>query len=242
MLAPSVAATKRIPIARLAIACGVAGVISVIALQLFGWRHAWTCTEAAYHSVMGCVVAGGPTVFFAAMAFLPALGAPSSAFSLTAGPAFGAQLGTGTVVLAGVVAVVVNLTSTYWLARRALRPLMARLLARFGYAIPTVQEGDGTDLIVVLRVTPGVPLFAQNYLLGLADVPFGRYLVISCLVQLPLNAGFILFGDALASGRGAVAITAISAVIAVAFAIHFVRKRVAKTARADVVTVPTAEP
>lgn len=222
---------KPLPIARLAVIGAVALLVGLVTLQLLGWRHALAIATDTFHAGMRLITTAGPTLFFVAMAVLPALGAPTSAFSLTAGPAFGADLGTPAVVLLGVAAIVVNLTFTYWLARRWVRPLVARIVTRFGYAIPTVQGDDVTELIVILRVTPGVPFFAQNYLLGLADVPFGRYLAISCLIQVPMNAAFILFGGALASGRGAVALTALLAVIALGFAVHLVRKHLAKPVR-----------
>src|SRR5258705_2504519 len=50
-------------------------------------------------------------------------------------------------------------------------------LFRSGYKLPEVAAGDATDLIVLVRVTPGVPFPVQNYLLGLAQVPVVKYAV-----------------------------------------------------------------
>jgi uncharacterized membrane protein YdjX (TVP38/TMEM64 family) len=63
-----------------------------------------------------------------------------------------------------------------------------------------------TDLIVLLRVTPGIPFCVQNYLAGLADMPFGKYMLVSCLVVWPLNIAFMLFGNSLLQGNGKVAL------------------------------------
>jgi uncharacterized membrane protein YdjX (TVP38/TMEM64 family) len=184
--------------------------------------------EVVKTAVMQRVTDAGPVVFFVAMGVLPGFGMPNLAFALTAGPLFGKQLGFATVTLYGLAAITFNLTVTYWLARRWLRPLFARWLERAGYEVPNVESGDMTDLIVLIRVTPGIPLFVQNYLLGLADAPFGRYMVISCAAQWSLNVAFILFGGALSQGQGKLAMTALMLLIAVIVATHFVRKHYGK--------------
>ncbi len=171
--------------------------------------------------------AGAP-VFFISMALLPALGAPQMAFSLTAGPAFGPSLGMGLVVVLALLAMTVNMVLSYLLARRALRPLLEKLFIRLGYALPKATPGDEFDLIILLRVTPGVPFPVQNYLLGLAEVPFGKYLLVSCLIQLPINAAFILFGEAMLHGRGKVALIALSAILALMAATQLIRKHYGK--------------
>jgi uncharacterized membrane protein YdjX (TVP38/TMEM64 family) len=162
------------------------------------------------------------------MAVLPAVGVPMMAFTLTAGSAFGPRMGMPGVIAAGLVAIAVNLTFTYCLARWALRPWLARLLERLGYRLPTVSGGDMTDLIVLLRVAPGLPFFAQNYLLGLADAPLAAYLVISCVVSWFYSASFILFGDALLHGKGRVGLIALSLLLALSAVAHLLRRHYGK--------------
>ncbi len=166
----------------------------------------------------------GPVSFFLAMALLPACGVPQLAFALTAGPAYGEKLGLPVVMALSMAALTANLVLTYFLARRALRPLLEKLVARLGYRLPQIGAGDAADLIIILRVTPGVPFFVQNYLLGLAEVPFGKYLAISCGITWTTNFAFILFGDALLHGRGYAALVAISLLLALTAATHLVRK------------------
>lgn len=173
---------------------------------------------------LGTVQHAGPVVFFSAMAVLPALGAPLSPFSLTAGSIFGEQLGMPLVIAYALAAVTLNVLGTYFLASRAFRPLLEKLVTRLGYKLPEVAEGDATDLIVLLRVTPGVPFPAQNYLLGLARVPFVKYAVISCVIQWAFNVAFILFGDAVLHGKGKLALLGFSALLALTAGTHLVRK------------------
>ncbi len=173
---------------------------------------------------LATVQEAGPVVFFGAMAVLPAVGVPLSPFSLTAGSIFGAQLGMPLVIVCALGAITLNIVATYFLASRAFRPLLEKLVTRLGYKLPQVEEGDAADLIVLLRVTPGVPFPAQNYLLGLARVPFVKYLAISCAVQWSFNAAFILFGDALLHGKGKVAMLGLGALMALVAGTHLVRK------------------
>ena len=77
---------------------------------------------------MSLVRIAGPVVFFAAMAVLPAAGAPLMAFTLSAGEAFGAQLSMGGVIALSLAMIALNLALTYWLARYALRPLLTNLV------------------------------------------------------------------------------------------------------------------
>ncbi len=177
---------------------------------------------------LGIIRNAGPLAFFCAMAILPAFGAPILAFSLTAGPAFGEKLGLPTVIGFCLLALLVNMTLSYYLARRALRPVLQKLVTKLGYKLPQVAADDATDLVVLLRVTPGVPFPVQNYLLGLAEVPFRRYLLVSCAIMWTMTVALVLFSDALLHGKGRVALIAVSLLLAISAATHLLRKHYGK--------------
>jgi uncharacterized membrane protein YdjX (TVP38/TMEM64 family) len=211
------------------VAAGLAAVAAVVVLahygfDLFGVVHRLLGLAGRAVALLGT---GGPWVFFTAMALAPAAGVPMITFSLTAGHLFEDRMGVGAVVAAGLAAATVNLLLTYWLARWALRPGLTRLLGRLGYSLPNLDAADQTDLIVILRVTPGVPFFAQNYLLGLANAPVGRYVAISCAAVWSYTSAFILFGDALAHGKGGLAFSAGSLLVAALAATHLLRRHYA---------------
>jgi uncharacterized membrane protein YdjX (TVP38/TMEM64 family) len=166
----------------------------------------------------------GPVVFFTAMAILPAFGAPVSFFSLTAGSVFGATLGMPMVVFLANISILVNMALSYFLASRAFRPLLEALVKKLGYQLPKVESDDTTDIIVLLRVTPGLPFPVQNYLLGLARVPFAKYMIISGVISGSLTTAFILFGDALLHGKGKVALVSVLLLLALTAATHMARK------------------
>jgi uncharacterized membrane protein YdjX (TVP38/TMEM64 family) len=77
-------------------------------------------------------------------------------------------------------------------------------------------------------VTPGTPFFIQNYLLGLAGVPFGKYVIVSCIVTWIYTAAFVLFGDALLQGKGKMAFIAGGLFVAAVVLTQWLRKRYAK--------------
>jgi uncharacterized membrane protein YdjX (TVP38/TMEM64 family) len=219
---------RRLPLAALAIAAAVAALAMIVLVRLIGWDTAVQEGRRLWQVGFDTLAGAGPGVFFAAMALLPIAGVPMAPFALSAGPLFGEKLGTPAILLLGLAAITFNLIVAYWLARRWLRPPLARLVARLGYTLPAVERGDATDLIVLLRVTPGPPFFVQNYLLGLAEVPFGRYLAISCAVQWSFSIAFMLFGDAVSQGRGKVAIMAIGLLAALVVGTHLARKHLGR--------------
>lgn len=143
----------------------------------------------------------GPAVFFLGMALLPVVGFPLMPFTFAAGPVFGPTMGVGTVIACAVLAVAINVTLSYWLAARALRPLVARLADRYGYRLPAGMPSGAWQITTIVRVAPVLSFSMQSYLLGLARVPFIPYLVMSTLVPAAYLTAIILGGDALWQGR-----------------------------------------
>jgi uncharacterized membrane protein YdjX (TVP38/TMEM64 family) len=170
----------------------------------------------------------GPLVFFCAMALLPAVGFPISIFYLTAASAFGAQMGIGGVIAASGVCIAVNLALTYWLARYGLRPWFEQMIGRTKYKIPVVAAADQSQIILLVRITPGPPFFVQNFLLGLAEVRFFSFMWISWLINILYASGFIVFGDAILHGKGKAAFLGLSALVALGMIIHLLRRHYGK--------------
>ena len=221
MSSQTTAPKKKIPLLKIG---AVLLVLAVVAVLLLRGVHIGELVER----LMKVIQKAGPVAFFTAMAILPAVGVPVSPFTLSAGLAFGKQLGMPLVVALSLLALTINLIFTYALARRALRPFLEWLMKKLGYSLPNMDEGDLTDLTIVLRVTPGTPFFIQNYLLGLAGVPFLKYLIVSCIVTWIYTTAFVLFGDALLHGKGKMAVLAIGLFIAAVVLTQWARKRYAK--------------
>jgi uncharacterized membrane protein YdjX (TVP38/TMEM64 family) len=166
------------------------GVLLVLALLVLGWRYLdhqamWEWKRQAH-----------PLAFFAAMAVLPAVGFPTTPFYLLAGATFGTA--TGLAVTWG--AMMLNLVLCYWIARSGLRPVLIRWLARAGARLPDVSEANEVRFALLVKLAPGVPSFAKNYLLGVADVSFRTYFTISLLVTGSYASCFVILGESFLEG------------------------------------------
>jgi uncharacterized membrane protein YdjX (TVP38/TMEM64 family) len=181
-----------------------------------------------FNEAMERVRTAGPLAFFAAMGVLPAVGAPILAFILMAGPAFEPQLGRGGVLAACAVSNLLSLSVGYWLARRWLRPWLQKFVVRSGHKVPQVAPADQFEVTLLLRITPGPPFFLQNFLLGLAEIPFLRYLAVSWTVIMMHTTGLVIFGGALTNGKGGEAVLGISLFVAALLIIHILRRHYAK--------------
>lgn len=170
----------------------------------------------------------GPAAFFTMMALLPAAGVPVTFFNLTAGSVFVPVLGLPLVFALVLTSLGVNLILTYAVGRWLLRPWMERVVAWFGFKVPAVPVEEQPTIIVLLRVIPGPPFMAQNYLMGMGRFRFGTYLSVS-LIMAMLDAGiYILFGSALVEGSGRLAILAASLLVALVLGGRWIRRSIRK--------------
>jgi uncharacterized membrane protein YdjX (TVP38/TMEM64 family) len=208
-----------------------AGAVVLIAGLVF------VATKVGWLDAIDAAIAGlqkaGPGIFFVAMAILPAVGFPMSAFMLTVGPVFGTTLGAGWVIIWSLTAVTINLLLSYWLADRALRPLVGRLLNYFSFRLPDGATGSAWQISLIVRVTPGPPYWVQSYLLGLLRVPLVPYLVVSLSVMAGYIVALVFGGEAIAEGSGRLAVVAVGILAATVVALQLVRKWLAQRREAD---------
>lgn len=166
----------------------------------------------------------GPVAFFSLLAVLPAAGVPVSLFTLTAGSVFAPTLGMPLVILLALACLSINLVISYVLARWIMRPWVERLCGWLGFRMPAVATADHKGLVLLVRVTPGPPYALQNYLLGMAQIPFWTYLGISWAVVSVYSCAVILFGDSLVQGRGRGIVLAVSLLVALSVGVRFLRR------------------
>ena len=198
MTSSEVAPQKRkLPIIRLAVAAVVVAVVCLLVLREVGVARLIEWFDLFVATIRDM----GPWVFFAAMVVLPAIGAPLMAFNLVAGEAFAPQMTMPGVIVTVAAAIAVNLLLTYWLARYALRPLLTRLVMRYGYSVPRVTKENALMVALIVRLTPGPPYFLQSYLLGLAEVPLRLFMLVSWLAVLPIAISAVVLGKAAREGN-----------------------------------------
>lgn len=218
---PETPTAKKIPWVKL----GVVAIVVTVGAVLV-WRGA--NLRALVDQGMALIRSGGPWVFFSAMVVLPAVGAPMLAFSIPAGEAFAPQMTMGGVVAAVLVAIALNLALTYWLAHRALRPLVARIIKRYGYTVPRVTPENALSVTLLVRLTPGPPFFLQSYVLAFADVPFRLYMLVSWLCVLPWTVGAVVLGQGMMNGNFKAAGIGFGVIVATVAAVQLIRRRYMK--------------
>lgn len=204
------------------------GLVVVVGLVLAALLLRGVDVRGLVDAVFVWIREAGPWVFFGAMALLPAFGFPIAPFYLIAGEAFAAQLTLPGVIAAALSSMAVNFALSFWLSHRALRPLAERLLSRTKYRVPQVSPENETTVAVLVRVTPGPPLFVQSYLLGLSGVRFRTYMAVSLGAHVFMGTGFIVCGKALMSGKGGMAVLGVMVLVVAVALVQLVRKRVAK--------------
>ncbi len=169
----------------------------------------------------------GPVPFFAALAVLPAVGLPVSAFYLAAGAVFPLWVS----LVGTAIGLAINIVLTYWMARKWFRGGVERLLRRTRYKIPVVAATDHVRLTLFLRLMPGPPFFLQSYILGTVKVPFPTYFLISIGTQILIASGFIVLGSAFYSSSFGRALIAIIIVVLAAIIIQWTRRLLERRGR-----------
>lgn len=201
-----------------AVALLTIGIASKMGVDLESLKEAWQ--RLSDHLV------DHPWALIAALVFLPGLPIPASPLLFTAGVVWREQ--PFMAVGLSVFAISLNLTWTYWLAAGPGRRLVEKLLTATQIQIPDLPRGDHLRLILIMKLTPGIPFFLQNYLLGFLRAPFFLYLPISILCNGIIGAGFVLSGVGLADGNLKPAITGVSLLVLGVVFTQFIRKWLAK--------------
>lgn len=167
-----------------------------------------------------------PAALFWALVILPALPIPTSALLFTAGVVWKERPVMACALC--LFAMMLNMTWTYWLAAKPGRGLVEKLTSSGMVKIPELPRGDHLKLILVLRLTPGLPFFVQNYVLGFVRAPFFLYLSVSWLCSGLIGTGIILSGVGLGGGQLRSVILGVSLIIVSAILTQSIRGWLAK--------------
>jgi uncharacterized membrane protein YdjX (TVP38/TMEM64 family) len=182
--------------------------------RMFEWlTHVWSV-------FLNLVANANPAYLFLAVAFLPLIGCPASPLLI----AVGIRLGTATGMIFVGTAYLINFCAGYWMARSWFRAPLGRWLERRGQSLPKVAPADETQFILLVRITPGPPLFMQTYALGFAQVSFVRYLLLSMLIQMFYVYAFLSFGQSLNHNAVWRTILAVALLVGIALAVNLLRR------------------
>jgi len=165
------------------------GLIALLALAL----AVWVATDR--QTILSWRDDAGPIPFFIALAILPAIGFPTTPFFVLAGALYGTGIG----LFGSALAVSANLILCYWISHSGLRPWIKRRLSRTKYKLPNFAESraGAVRFTLLIKVAPGLPTFAKNYVIGLTGVPFWTYFVVSFVFTGIYGASFIVLGESI---------------------------------------------
>lgn len=163
----------------------------------------------------------GPVPFFIALAVLPVIGFPTTPFYIIAGATFDLP----TAIIGSLLALVVNLTLSYVVARGPLRSLLEKWLARSGKGLPHVEKVGAWRFTLMVKCLPGLPTFLKNSAVALAGVPFPIYFGVSLVISGFYAAGFIVLGESAFDRDYTQGIIALLALAAIAGVIYLLRRR-----------------
>lgn len=168
-----------------------------------------------------------PLILFAAIAVLPGFAFPASPLLILAGVVWGSNpLGCGLALLA----VIINISWSHLLAAGPGNRIILRLLGSRWQRWQDIPAADHWRIACLLRVTPGVPLFVQNYMIGVLGVPLLHSLAIALPITGLYVCGFVLTGGAIFQGRIGLLILGISILVAATLAVKIIRRRLAGSA------------
>ncbi|MDP0501362.1 MAG: VTT domain-containing protein [Verrucomicrobiota bacterium JB022] len=131
-----------------------------------------------------------PVWFVVLASLLPIVGFPISLVYLAAGATFPWWMGW----LLCSLSLAINLSLSWLLGRLVLRRPITALMQHTGYRLPDISTTNRFRLAFLLRTVPGIPFWAQNFLLALTDLPFFHYWLISWSTQSVLAAGMCWLG------------------------------------------------
>lgn len=172
-------------------------------------------------------IADYPLLAFLAVLFVAGLPLPLSPFLVLAGALYTHRYGLPTALLLCYSAMVLGMVWTYFVSAYPLHSLCQRVVALFSRKLPEIPEEHKSKVALIIRITPGIPFFVQNYFLGVSKVPFWKYLFIGMAVQALYTPGFVIGGGAIFEGKLGLALGAIALIIVMGITIHWLRSRMA---------------
>ena len=169
-----------------------------------------------------------PILAFLAILIAGGAPIPLSPFLILAGGLYNRLYGMPAALGLCYAAMTLAMVWTYFVSAYPMHRLFQRVISLFAAKMPEIPEAHQTKLALILRITPGIPFFLQNYALGVARVPFKKYLLISMGIQLLYTPAFVIGGGAIFEGKAGLAIAAVSILIIMAILLHWLRSRQAQ--------------
>lgn len=200
------------------------GLVAAAGLGFWAYEVNHDAVLTVFHSTAAWMRRMPWPVFYLAVALLPFAFFPVSLLYLSAGAVHGILPSLAGIVLA----MAANISLSYWLAAGPLRVWMTRWFARRGRTLPALPAEERVWAVLAVRFTPAFPLIVQNYLLGLARVPFWSYFWVSLAAEAVIALGYILAGEALTQNHPGYVLAAFGCIIGAVGLSRLLSRAVAK--------------
>jgi uncharacterized membrane protein YdjX (TVP38/TMEM64 family) len=181
--------------------------------------------SGAYRELIS-IIQANPSLLFCSIAILPGLGFPVSVLFAAAGVVWGTNVKSCSIVMS---ALALNLTWTYYVMQSPMGCWIRSKIPAKWLCFLDADRGSAFRILLAMRIAPGMPLFIQNYLLGLLKIPFAVYFPVSLLFNSLWACAYMLSGGAFFSGRSGQAFAAISLFILIIILTRLIRSYLAKS-------------
>lgn len=201
------------------------GLLGMLGLVAWWGSHlglSLSSLQQGWHDLEGFLKMN-PWCLFLALVMLPGLPIPTSALMFLAGVVWREHPVQACLIC--ILAMALNMSWTYALAAGPGRRWAERLLRWRSIPIPELSLENRLKWVWIMRLTPGIPLFLQNYLLGFLKIPFGWYLLISVPCNGFVASGVVLSGAGIADGSWSSLVAGVCVLSVGVIGVKWMRKR-----------------
>ena len=205
------------------------GMLILMAIIVAIWKFQIGLQDLkGYWQVILAFLAAHGLVLFIALVVLPAFPVPLSPLLILAGVAWKDHPYLGCLIC--VFALMLNMIWSYYVAAVGARKWIGSMIESYGIRIPQESPKRPLQWILLMRLTPGMPFFIQNSVLGFIRVPFKKYLGWSLLCNGFLSSGVILGASGISSGNYLPGLIGIALILVSVLVIQWFRRhRLEKT-------------
>lgn len=165
-----------------------------------------------------------PWALVLVLATLPGIGFPTSPVLILFGVVIAPRYGMPAAVSLAVIAQGICTIWTYALSAGPLRNLLKTYVLK-NRQLPEMSDANAVRLGLILRLTPGIPYCVQNVVLGVLQMRFKHYLLVSMPTMALWAAGFVITGGAIFKGQAGWAITGVIILVVLVLATRMFTQR-----------------
>lgn len=197
-------------------------VLSAAVVGLIAWHQGWIHGLLAAKEPILEWCRQHPYALFLALAILPAFAFPASPLLILAGAVWGPNAGACGLAVS---AILLNVLLSHLAAAGPGHKLIAGILGERYSRWSQSARASQWQLATMLRITPGVPLCVQNYILGLLRIPLLASLALALPITGSYVCGFVLTGGAIFEGKVGAIILGISILLVVTLLMKMVHSK-----------------